>query len=373
MSFKSKDQILRLDFTNVNLYMKRNQDNSLFNRSINVLFFFILFFFFSSCSSSKYLTESNYQFKTVSGTPDYSSLNYWASHPWKIDAADNIPSSIQNKKQDSLVDVFFIHPTTYIDLKMSMGWNADIDNEVLNKKTDNSTILYQASVFNENCRIFAPRYRQANLKAFYTIDKNATDKAFDLAYEDVKNAFEYYLKYFNDGRPIIIASHSQGTLHAARLLKEFFENKKLEKQLVCAYIIGLPVFTNYFKELQPCKDSLQTGCFITWRTFKEGYVPEFVKKEKEIAYVTNPLTWTLNENLAPSNINKGGILRNFNKVIPGLVHAQAHGSVLWVNKPKFFGNIFLTAKNYHIADYNLFYMNIRENVNTRIRSFFKKN
>jgi len=353
--------------------MKRNQDNSLFNKSINVLFYFISFFSIASCSSPKYLNQSNYQFKSPSGIPDYSNLNYWASHPWKIDAADNIPSSIQNKNQDSLVDVFFIHPTTYTELKMSMGWNADIDEETLNKKTDNSTILYQASVFNEHCRIFAPRYRQANLQAFYASDKSIADKAFDLAYEDVKAAFEYYLKYYNEGRPIIIASHSQGTLHAARLLQEFFEGKSLQKKLVCAYIIGLPVFTNYFKELQPCKDLTATGCFITWRTFKEGYAPAFVQKEKESAYVTNPLTWTLDGNLAPSKLNMGGILRNFNKVIPGLVHAQIHGSVLWVNKPKFFGNIFLTSKNYHIADYNLFYMNIRKNVNTRIQSYLLKN
>jgi len=80
----------------------------------------------------------------------------------------------------------------------------------------------------------------------------------------------------------------------------------------------------------------------------------------------------LSENFAPAKLNKGGILREFNKVIPGLVHAQIHGNVLWVNKPQFFGNIFLTMKNYHIADYNLFYVNIRENVKTRIQSFLKK-
>lgn len=226
-------------------------------------------------------------------------------------------------------------------------------------------------MFNQKCRIFAPRYRQANLKAFHTIDKSAADKAFGLAYEDIKTAFEFYLKNYNHGRPIIIASHSQGTLHAGRLLKEFFENKPLQKKLVCAYIIGLSVFTNYFKELKPCKDSTATECFISWRTFKEEYVPEFVQEEKEKAYVTNPLTWTLDENIAPATLNNGGILKDFNKVIPGLVHAKVHGNVFWVNKPQFFGNVFLTLKNYHIADYNLFYMNIRENVKTRISSFLK--
>jgi hypothetical protein len=218
-----------------------------------------------------------------------------------------------------------------------------------------------------------PRYRQANFKAFYTNEKDSAKKAFDIAYEDVKTAFEYYLKTYNNNRPIIIASHSQGTLHAGRLLKEFFEGKELKKKLVCAYIIGLPVFTSYFQILKPCVDSTSTGCFVTWRTFQENYVPEFVQKEKEKAFVTNPLTWRLTEDFASARLNKGGILKNFNKVITELVHAQVHENILWVNKPKFFGNIFLSLKNYHIVDYNLFYMNIRENVQTRIISYFKNN
>ena len=342
-------------------------------KSLYFLFNLIFVVSITSCSRKNYINQTNYQFKNVSGIPDYSNLNYWASHPWKTDAADNIPSSIQNKNKDSLVDVFFIHPTTYTELAMSMGWNGDINNKALNKKTDDGTILYQASVFNQHCRVFAPRYRQANLRAFYTTEKAKADKAFDIAYDDIKAAFEYYLKYYNKGRPIIIAAHSQGTLHAGRLLKEFFENKPLNKNLVCAYIIGLPVFDNYFKKLQPCKDSTATGCFVSWRTFKAAYVPEFVMKEKEKAYVTNPLTWGLDEKIAPATLNKGGVLKDFNKLISGLVHAQVHGNILWVNKPRFFGNIFLTLKNYHIVDYNLFYMNIRENVETRIRHFLLTN
>lgn len=351
--------------------MKRNETRNTFYKSTLLLCLCSVTFF--SCAQKHIGNAINYEFKSGTGTPDYFNLNFWASHPWKKDNADNIPSSIQNKTIDSIADVFFIYPTTYTDVAMPMGWNADIDNEEINKKTDNGTILYQASVFNKDCRIFAPRYRQANLKAFYTSDKTAADKAFDLAYADIKSAFEFYLQHYNNNRPIIIASHSQGTLHAGRLLKEFFDGKPLQKQLVCAYIIGLPVFTNYFKEIKPCKDSTATGCFVSWRTFEEGYTAAVVQQEKEKAYVTNPLTWTITEEFAAAELNKGGILKNFDNVIPGLVHAQVHGNVLWVNKPKFFGSVFLKLKNYHIADYNLFYLNIRENVETRIKSYLKMN
>ncbi|MDE3212792.1 MAG: DUF3089 domain-containing protein [Bacteroidota bacterium] len=324
---------------------------------------------FAACSTARYTRSINYQFSGNSNRPDYSNPDYWAASPFKYDPSDNTPSGGIDTSHAVEADVFFIHPTTYTDPKMPMGWNADIDNEALNRKTDASTILYQASVFNRYARVFAPRYRQANLKAFYTTDTLRAEAAFDTAYADVRNAFLYYLHHYNHGRPIIIASHSQGTLHAGRLLKEFFENKPLGKQLVCAYVIGLPVFVNYFHYLKPCEDSTQTGCFVSWRTFQQGYSAPYIKKETLKAYVTNPLTWNSDTILAPSCLNLGGVLRRFRKIIPGVVHARIHGNILWVNKPKFFGAIFLKTHNYHIADYNLFYENIRENTGARIRSF----
>ena len=329
----------------------------------------VLLLIIASCSRKNYIEKTKYDFHSTDGKPDYSNLNYWAAHPWKKDPSDNIPAPLLGVKNDSLADVFFIYPTTYLDISLPFGWNAPIDNENINKKTDNTTILYQASVFNEACRVFSPRYRQANLKAFYTNDTAAAEEAFRIAYEDIRTAFQYYLQHFNHGKPIIIASHSQGTQHAGKLLKEFFEHKPLKKQLVCAYIIGMPVFKDYFSDLDPCKDSSTTGCFISWRTFRKNSNPPFVKLERKSTYVTNPLTWRLDEDFAPAEMNHGGLLKDFNKVIPRIVSAQVHGNILWASLPKFFGNIFLTTTNYHIADYNLFYVNIRNNVRTRIASF----
>ena len=297
--------------------------------SKNIVFLFLLFPFWvlNSCSHKISGQSISYSFKSKNHLPDYSDLNYWAASPFKYDPSDNVPKDLRDQQKDSLADVFFIYPTSYTDRKMPDGWNADIDDAAVNKKTDDGSILYQASVFNKYCRVFAPRYRQANLFAFYTKNKDSANDALNLAYEDVRNAFEYYLKNYNHGRPIIIASHSQGTWHAGKLLKEFFEGKPLEKQLVCAYIIGLPVFTNYFSQLKPCEDSTATGCFVSWRTFQEGYIAPYIEKETLKAYVINPLTWTMDTTLAPAYLNKGGVLRNFNKVIPGLVHAQIHGNV----------------------------------------------
>jgi hypothetical protein len=322
--------------------------------------------------SNSFITKIHAQNNLTSSVKitNYSDLNNWAAHPLKKDLSDSISEGIIDRRvNDSSVDVFFIHPTTYLQKEFE-NWNADVNNVAINEKTDNSAILYQASAFNEQSRLFAPRYQQAHINSFY-INPNVAKDYFDIAYNDVKAAFEYYLKIFNKGRPIIIASHSQGTKHAGRLLKEFFDDKPLQKQLVCAYLIGMPIPDNYFPTLKPCLNENQTGCFVGWRTYKSGYVPELIQEEKFKCIVVNPLTWTTDEKLASAELNKGGILQNFKKIVPRVVNAQVHQNVLWSCKPNVFGKIFFTKKNFHIGDINLYYMNIRENVRTRIDSFKK--
>lgn len=352
--------------------MKNYKTYCLLRSISNIFLSLIIISPFLSCSKKNYSSYSPYLFKSIDNKPDYSNLNYWAAHPWKKDASDSVPKPLRSHNNaDTNVDVFFLHPTTLTN-KNDERWNATIDDADINKKTDNSTILYQASVFNENCRVFAPRYRQAHIKCFY-LPKEESVKYFDTAYEDIRNAFLFYLNNLNNGRPIIIASHSQGTKHAARLLKEFFEDKPLKNKLVCAYIIGLPVPDNYFTSLKPCKDSTSTGCFVSWRTYKRGYTePNFVAKENFKAIVINPLTWTSDTAFIPSSKNRGGVLLKFNKIIPHVVNANIHHNILWTSKPNIFGKIFFTKKNYHVGDINLFYMNIRQNIKTRIMAFGKQ-
>lgn len=326
----------------------------------------------ASCSKKYKINTSLYQFSSKDGKPEYSNLNYWAAHPWKQDPSDSVPEPLlRDYNKDSTTDVFFIHPTTQTSAE-DKSWNAAIDDSAINIKTDYSTILYQASAFNEKSRLFAPRYRQAHMRAFFDNNKLKAALAFDLAYADIKKAFEYYLQNLNKGQPIVIAAHSQGTIHAARLLKDFFDNKPLQQKLVCAYLLGMPAPQHYFKTISSCRDSNSTGCFVSWRTYKRNYTDTgYIAKEKFKSDVTNPLTWDSSTRYAPATMNTGGIMKNFNKIKKGIVDAQIHENVLWTSKPKFFGNIFLTEKNYHIGDINLFYNNIRQNVRTRITNYIK--
>lgn len=343
------------------------------NKRNQVLVIFALAIF-SACNSSNKITNAAYQFKSADGKPDYSNLYYWAAHPGKYDPSDSLPKKLRKGfVQDTTADVFFLYPTSYIDKTMSMGWNAPIDDETINQKTDYASILYQASIFNAAGLVFAPRYRQADYYAYFSNDTVTALKAFDLAYNDIKTAFQYYLDHYNNGRPIIIASHSQGTTHAKRLIREFFDGKPLQKQLVAAYLPGMPVEPDWFTNIPACTSPGQTGCFCSWRTFKEGYTDSFVQKEKYIAVVTNPITWDTSSVSINRRANPGSVLYNFKRISPRVAGATVHQGVLWTAKPHFLGNFVLKSTNYHIADYNLYYMSVRQNALERLKNYKAQN
>lgn len=327
----------------------------------------ILFVFLSACYPKYYTHLKDYNQPPKTITTDYSNLYNWAAHPEKKDPSDSIPTILANYKKENSVDVFFIHPTTFTDKKITHLTNASIENDSINAITDYGSILYQASAFNCDANIYAPRYRQAYIGMYYTTDTFKAINAFDTAYSDVKAAFEYYLLHNNNNRPIVIASHSQGSTHAKRLIKEFFDNKPLQNKLVMAYLIGMPILENEFSQIPVCTDSTKTGCFVTWRTYRKGI--EIPKKSKDKIAVVNPLSWKNDEEYVSSSMNYGGILFNYNKKISNISDAQVHDNILWINKPHFFGSAFFNQTNYHIADYNLFYYNIRNDIRRRIHYY----
>jgi len=343
--------------------------------SIKITWLAFLIFAFAGCSNKYKPFKNRYQFKSIDGSPDYSSLSYWAAHPAKWDPSDSIPEPLRNEIRDSSVDVFFLHPTTFTKKKYKKLVNASIDDAYLNAKTDYSSMLYQASVFNNQCRVFAPRYRQAHITNFFTSDKKKSSKAFELAYQDVITSFFYYMKNWNKGRPFIIAGHSQGSFLAERLLKEFFDHpndsiqNKFRKKLVVVYILGWPVPKEYFSSLRMCTDSLQTGCICSWRTLRKGFIPRYLENENGNSYITNPLNWSTNTEFVSRKFNKGSVLTHFNSIYPHTADAQISNGLLYTRKPKFPWSFLYFTRNYHIGDINLYYINLRENIAHRIQAY----
>lgn len=328
------------------------------------------FILLNSCSTRK--PKGTFEAQIRPATPDYQKAMSWAALPEKTDAADGWAGNIKPDYVGDEVDVFFLGPTIYTGSKRYQNqWNAPIDMERFNKQYDGAAIKYQASIFNGVGKIYAPRYRQAHLNAYFNKDTASAKKAFALAYSDVKAAFDYYMKHYNNGRPIIIASHSQGTTHALYLLQEYFDhNTTMRNKLVAAYIIGIPIDKKALKNIPLCSSADQTGCYCAWRAYERGYEPIRFVKGDHIANV-NPLTWTTDSNYAPASLNKGAIYRNFEKVSIGKNDAQIHNGLLWTNKPKFPGSFLMRTHNFHAGDFNIFYFNVRENAKHRIGLYWK--
>ncbi|HTH56770.1 MAG TPA: DUF3089 domain-containing protein [Cyclobacteriaceae bacterium] len=332
-----------------------------------------LLILFAFCSNKVNILKNGFRQSLSPPSPDYSKSASWASLPTKRDAADSTPkdSNLKNTQSSAQADVFFIYPTVFVGKPTNrFQWNADVNDSILNYRIQITTILNQASIFNEACRIYSPYYRQAHLYAFYTRHTEDGDSALNVAYKDVKSAFDYYLKNFNHDRPIIIASHSQGSYHAERLLRDYFDGKELYRKLVVAYLIGRPIKPDAFTHILPTKKPEEIGVWISWNTFGRNFIPYDYIRFKG-ALCINPLLWNSSEAFAAKDLNKGSVALKFT-FKPHFVDAQNHLGLLWISRPQLRGSLWVRNRSWHRADMNFFYMNIRENVALRIKTYLEK-
>ena len=322
--------------------------------------------------------------------PDYAKTASWAALPDMKDASDVAPRGVaMADPKTAPADVFFIHPTSFFS---NDRWNADISDTKTNARTDKGSIRNQASVFNGCCRVYAPRYRQMTFSGFLDPSKSSAE-ALDLAYSDVKRAFRYYLAHDNHGRPFIVASHSQGSRLATRLVKEMIDGTPLMQRFVAAYIAGNWIDDGYFralKTIKPCQKADDTGCVLTWSTLaddadaqkqRDGFakrsgLPESFAHHHFVC--TNPLTWTTDTTPAPAADDIGGWVYGRGDAPrppdPHLVSMRCDDGALFVSRPddSIYRARMLPGGNYHNYDYQLAYMNIRKNAEVRVRAFSKK-
>ena len=98
-------------------------------------------------------------------------------------------------------------------------------------------------------------------------------ESYELAYSDIKRAFLKYLEFENKGKNFIIAAHSQGSMHAKRLINDIImPNKEIKDKLLLAYLVGIPIAEN-FSDLPPCSSPDQIKCFLSWNTFGDNVNP----------------------------------------------------------------------------------------------------
>ena len=282
--------------------------------------------------------------------------------------------------------VFFIHPTSFFDRSR---WNAPLDNAEANARAE-LFLRGQASAFNGVGAVWAPRYRQATFGAFLT-GKHEAQQALDFAYRDVLAAFDEFLKQAG-GRPIVLAGHSQGAFHLARLLTDRIAGTPLAKRVVAAYVVGWPVSTSADLPkmgLPACAGPDQPGCILSWQSFGEPADTSMVTDTFDAStgftgkpragtplVCTNPLTGKPGDT-APAEANLGALIPSKDlqsaSLVPGTVPARCdpRGFLLIGTAPPDLGPYVLPGNNYHVFDYSLFWANIRKDAERRLAAFAK--
>jgi hypothetical protein len=248
----------------------------------------------------------------------------------------------------------------------------------------------QASAFNQDAEIWAPRYRQAAYGAFLLKSEDA-QHALDLAYADVAAAFDQFVKQVPKESPLILAGHSQGALHLERLLREKVTGKPIARRVVAAYVVGWPISTTSDLPalgLPACTALDETGCILSWMTFGDPANPDVIlhdwektkglngedRRGKDVLCV-NPISGIQNGVAQPRD-NPGTLVPSADlrsaTLQSGIVGAHCDDGLLILDGslPPL-GSFVLPGNNYHVYDYALFWGAIRRDVERRLAAWHR--
>ena len=145
---------------------------------------------------------------------DYSQAECWLDVPAAL-MKDGVLDGTAAADSLKPVDVFYIYPTV-------TGFRPETE---VCEMTDTMMISgakvvrqIQTAVFDESCNVFMPYYRQISMP------KPDSDYQAIIGYVsgfDATDALDYFLTHLNQGRPFIIAGHSQGAATVIALLENY--------------------------------------------------------------------------------------------------------------------------------------------------------
>ena len=350
-----------------------------------------------------------YDTPLVGVASDYSNPDNWMIVPEKI-------------TKD--VDTFYIYPTIITDADENAQKIVDIDNIIMQIGAY-FTYEKNATVFDESTNIFAPYYRQTNMAAVADLrGQDLEDFHKQEQRTDIYAALDYYFENYNEGRPFILAAHSQGSIISKIALEEYFRlHPEYYDRMIAAYLIGFSVTKSdleKYPHLKFAEGPDDTGVIVSWNTEGPGNKNADNIVVEEGATAINPITYTRDDTYVPASENLGSRVDNmagateeewvmsqydinqlnmeettvpdlvkgviesfFNEKHPGIGDAQVdpergvvicttdqvpYMEVIDPNMPNVFG-----PASFHGCDYSMYYYSIQENVKERIESWNKSN
>jgi hypothetical protein len=172
------------------------------------------------------------------------------------------------------VDCFYVYPTVSTDPTPNSDMNPD--------PAELNVIKQQFARFASKCKPYAPMYRQVTLAGLRRMLAPGAAVTLDqgVQYDDVKDAWNYYLKNDNKGRGVVLVAHSQGSFILNRLIRDEIDGKPIQSKLVSGILLGTVIAVpkgkdvgGSFQHVPLCRAATQTACIITYASFRSTIPP----------------------------------------------------------------------------------------------------
>ena len=285
------------------------------------------------------------------------------------------------------VDVFYVYPTVWAKADPAEPNYCAIDHPGMLQGAA-SAFTQQATAFETTGNIYAPFYRQADgASTLILTEDHRWEIVRKVPAADVTAAFDYYINNFNNGRPFIIAGHSQGANVMMFLLSEYMKTHAgVYARMIAAYVIGYPVTADFMAantHLHFAAGPDDTGVIISYNTQSPKVAPGTnIVVANNIGLVINPINWKRDETAAPASESLGSYM-------PGctLTHFEKELNFADARIDLSQGVVICSSVNdndinvmsggiglgvYHIFDIPFYYYNLRENAERRVSKYLGK-
>ncbi len=237
---------------------------------------------------------------------DYSKPDTWVCRPGRKDACSadltttvvaadgKLTQETFTPDRNAPIDCFYVYPTVSLDTTPNSDMAAGPE--------EGNVVRGQLARFGSQCRLYAPLYRQITLTALRAMMAGRAMSADrNLGYNDVVDAWKYYLEHDNQGRGVVLIGHSQGSGVLTQLIRSEIDGKPIQSRIVSAMLLGTNVAVpkgkdvgGAFQSMPLCRSASQTGCVISYVTFRAKTPPPSnarfgrVQSNDMVAACTNP-------------------------------------------------------------------------------------